>query len=205
VLGKLPQATLASLVFVAVLGLIDVPALRRLWGIRRGDFWIAAVTTVVGLTAGLLQAVALGVVLTLILVLRALNQPRVRVTPHGDTAAVLTLLAPLYTANVLGTEQAILASAAELPGLRTLVLDMSVIQETSVTVLDTLTDLDRELAGTGVELRVAALPPGAARVAERTAWFRGLAAAGRVSPTVAAALAGPASAGSGVDPAVSGG
>ena len=54
-----------------------------------------------------------------------------------------------------------------------------------MTIIDTLTDLDRELAASGVELRIAGMPRTAAEVAERTPWFQGLAAAGRVSATVA--------------------
>ncbi|MFF1877004.1 SulP family inorganic anion transporter [Leifsonia sp. NPDC058230] len=181
VLSLLPQATLASLVFVAVFGLIDVRAIAQLWRISKRDFWVAVVTSVIGLTAGLLVAVGAGVVLTLILVLSALNKPRVGVSDPVDGVLTVSLLGPLYTANVLSTEQAILAYADSVEGLRVLVLDMSVIQETSVTVLDTLADLDRELAGLGVEFRLTRLPAGALRVAEKTEWFRGLDAAGRVS------------------------
>ena len=65
-----------------------------------------------------------------------------------------------------------------------MVLDLTVIQEMSVTIIDTLTDLDHELAATGVELRIAGMPRSAAEVAERTPWFQGLVAAGRVSATV---------------------
>ncbi|WP_431279277.1 SulP family inorganic anion transporter [Leifsonia poae] len=181
VLSLLPQATLASLVFVAVFGLIDVRAIVLLWRISKRDFWVAAVTMAIGLTAGLLAAVAAGVVLTLILLLSALNKPRVGVSDPVDGVLTVNLLGPLYTANVLSTEQAILTYAESIDGLRVLVLNMSVIQETSVTVLDTLADLDRELAGRGVELRLTNLPAGALRVASKTAWFRGLDAAGRVS------------------------
>ena len=53
-----------------------------------------------------------------------------------------------------------------------------------MTIIDTLTDLDHELAATGVELRIAGMPRSAAEVAERTPWFQGLVAAGRVSATV---------------------
>ncbi|WP_223693760.1 SulP family inorganic anion transporter [Leifsonia poae] len=180
VLSLLPQATLASLVFVAVFGLIDVGALRRLWRISRRDFWIAMVTTAIGLTAGLLVAVAAGVVLTLILVLAALNKPRIGVTDAVDGDLTVTLLGPLYTANVLSTEQAVLALAETMPDLRVLTLDAARLQEVSVTILDTFEDLDRELAGRGVELRFAALPASARAVAERTQWFRSLVEAGRV-------------------------
>ncbi|MEV7692129.1 SulP family inorganic anion transporter [Microbacterium sp. NPDC089189] len=187
VLSLLPQATLAALVFVAVLGLIDIRAIARLWRIRKGDFWIAIAVTVVGLTAGLLAAVATGVVVTLLMVLRALNQPRIRAEDHGS-ALVVVLLAPLYTANVLGTEQAVIAAADAHPEARRIVVDMSRIEETSTTVLDTFADLDRELAGTGRTLHLAALPEAAARTAQGTDWYRGLAAGGRTHPTTADAL-----------------
>ena len=184
VLSLLPQATLAALVFVAVFGLIDVKALRELWRVSRRDFAIAAVTAGVGLTAGLLEAVAVGVVFTLLLVLSILDRPRVALTAQHDDVAVVAVLGPLYTANVLGTEQRVLDVADDVPGLRILVLDLTVIQEMSVTIIETLTDLDHELAATGVELRIAGMPRSAAEVAERTPWFQGLVAAGRVSATV---------------------
>ncbi|NQX33656.1 SulP family inorganic anion transporter [Herbiconiux sp. VKM Ac-2851] len=189
VLSLLPQATLAALVFVAVLGLIDVRALARLRRVRAADFWIAIVVMVVGLTAGLLTAVAAGVVITLLMVLRALNQPRIRVEAlDGDL--VVTLLAPLYTANVVGTEQAILAAVAEHPGEQRVIVDMTRIEETSVTVLDAFTDLDRELAGTGHTLHLAGLPDAAARTAEGTGWYRALRDAGRVHPDAVTARGG---------------
>ena len=183
VLSLLPQATLAALVFVAVFGLIDVKALRELWSVSRRDFAIAAVTAGVGLTAGLLVAVAVGVVFTLLLVLNILNRPRVALTAQHDDVAVVAVLGPLYTANVLGTEQLILEVADDVPGVRILVLDLTVIQEMSVTIIETLTDLDGGSAS-GIELRIAGMPSTAAEVAERTPWFQGLAAAGRVSATV---------------------
>ena len=190
VLSLLPQATLAALVFVAVFGLIDVKALRELWRVSRRDFAIAAVTAGVGLTAGLLEAVAVGVVFTLLLVLSILDRPRVAPTAQHDDVAVVAVLGPLYTANVLGTEQRVLDVADDVPGLRILVLDLTVIQEMSVTIIETLTDLDHELAATGVELRIAGMPRSAAEVAERTPWFQGLVAAARVSATVEDATPG---------------
>ena len=187
-LSLLPQATLAALVFVAVVGLIDIKAMLRLWRVQHLEFWIAAATAVVGLSIGLLAAVLVGVLLTIVLVLRALNRPRIRVEiDHGDRIAV-RLLSPLYTANVLATQQAVLAVAAEHEGLDIVVLDMSVIEDTTTTVLDTIAELDHELAGDGVQLRIAALPDASAVIARRTAWFSGLEAAGRVFPDAQLAL-----------------
>ena len=54
----------------------------------------------------------------------------------------------------------------------------------SITVLDTLEALDRELAQLGVQLHLAALPEEASVVAARTPWYAGLVEAGRVHPAV---------------------
>ena len=168
VLSLLPQATLAALVFVAVFGLIDVKALRELWRVSRRDFAIAAVTAGVGLTAGLLEAVAVGVVFTLLLVLSILDRPRVALTAKHYDVAIVAVLGPLYTANVLGTERRVLDVVDDVPGLRIMVLDLTVIQGMSVTIIDTLTDLDHELAATGVELRIAGIRVVPPRSPERT-------------------------------------
>jgi hypothetical protein len=55
----------------------------------------------------------------------------------------------------------------------------------TITVLEALEELDRDLAATGVEL-----PARALTVAERTSWFGGLVAAGRVRPPAPAAAGG---------------
>lgn len=180
VISLLPQATLASMVIVAVIGLVDVRGLIRLARINRTDFVIAVVTAAVGLSAGLLAAVAVGVVVTLIVVLRELNKPRVNVGEPQDGVLQIVLGGPLYTANVLAYEMAVLAAAHAHPGLRAVVLDLSRMEVTSVTVLDTLADLDRELASSGIELRMVAVPESAAIVARRTSWFSAAESSGRV-------------------------
>ncbi|ONI60871.1 sulfate transporter [Leifsonia sp. ALI-44-B] len=191
VLSQLPQATLAALVFVAVVGLIDIQGLVRLWRISRAEFWIAALTAVIGLAAGLIPAVAAGVLFTLLLVLRELNRPRIAVTEPRPGVLVVVLESPLYTANVLGTTAAVQeAVGRERP--RVVILDASILQITSVTVLDTLADLDAELRGTGVRLEVAGMPTGALRLAERTAWWRALDESGRVHSSAREALAADA-------------
>lgn len=187
VISLLPQATLASLVFVAVIGLIDIRSLVRFARISRVDFWIALSTAAVGLTAGLLPAVAVGVVSTLIVVLRELNRLRVVTDAVVDDVLPVRLEGPLYTANVLANENAVLAAVDATPGVRAVALELTHLVTTSITVLDTLADLDRELADQGIELRLAAVPAGGAEIARRTSWFSGLEAAGRVYPTLEAA------------------
>lgn len=198
VLGLLPQATLASLVLVAVIGLIDIAALRRLARISRRDFWVAATTAVAGLTIGLLAAVLVGVLGTFGLVLRELNRIRLLTVGRDGGELRLAIDGPLYTANVEGYARAVLAEverrggadpgapdtdAIDTVAIDTVVLDLAAMRQTSVTVLDALADLDAELDARDVRLVLAAVPDGAAATSRRTSWYRGLEDAGRVVDT----------------------
>ncbi len=189
VLSNLPQATLASMVFVAVVGLIDIRGMARLARLNALEFWISLVTAVIGLTVGLLAAVAVGVLLTLFSVLHELNRQRVAGSAPFPGGIVISLLGGLYTANVVRTLQEIEMLAVQAAPIRFVLLDASPLRLTSVTVVDALTDLDRDLAATGVEFHIAGLPDGALRIAAKTSWWAGLSAAGRVHPDVAEAVA----------------
>lgn len=196
VLSLLPEATLAAMVFVAVIGLIDVRELVRWWRISRVDFWIATVVALIGLSAGLLAAVAVGVVVTLVLVLRELNIPRLSIIRReGDTIAIHVGRA-LYTANALSNERAIIALATtQDPPVRAVVLDLERLVVLTVTVLDALTDLDRELGELGIVLHLAALPERAEEVAVKVDWYRALQERGRAHASVADGLAAASGAG----------
>lgn len=189
VLSLLPEATLAAMVFTAVAGLVNIPELVRWARISRMDFWVATSVAAIGLTAGLLPAVAVGVVVTLVLVLRELNIPRVRVVGRRGSALGLEPERGLYTANALANQRLIVQTvAAQVEPVRTLVLGLPQQVVMSITVLDALEALDRELAQLGVELHLAAVPEAAAAVAARTSWYSALTAAGRVHPAVDAGL-----------------
>lgn len=190
VVSLLPQATLAAMVLVAVASLIDIPLLIRWARISAIDFWVALMVAVIGLTGGLLAAVAAGVAVTLILVLRELNIPRLEVVGERDGRVAIRTLRGLYTANALANERAIIELATTRPEpVRSVVLDARRLETVTITVLDTLADLDRELASHGIALHIAALPEKATTIATKTEWYRGLIAAGRVHAHVAEGLA----------------
>ncbi|EQM87123.1 SulP family inorganic anion transporter [Microbacterium maritypicum] len=185
VLSLLPEATLAAMVFVAVAGLINIPELVRWARISRVDFWIASSVAVLGLTAGLLPAVAVGVVVTLILVLREVNIPKATIVGADGGVLGIRLDRGLYTANALANERMLLETvAAQGAPVRALVLGLTQQEVMTITVLDALEDLDRELSQLGVVLHLAAVPASAKVVAERTPWFAGLESAGRVHGTL---------------------
>ena len=145
VLSLLPEATLAAMVFVAVAGLINIPELVRWARISRVDFWIASSVAVLGLTAGLLPAVAVGVVVTLILVLREVNIPKATIVGGDGGVLGIRLDRGLYTANALANERMLLETvAAQGAPVRALVLGLTQQEVMTITVLDALEDLDRE-------------------------------------------------------------
>ena len=188
ILSLLPEASLASIVMVAVVGLIDVRAMIRLARLSPREFWISAATGAVGLTAGLLPAVAVGVGLTIVLVLRELNRPRVETVSQTSDLLVLRLGAALYTANVLGTIREVEHRVDEAGRPGVLLIDAAALRLLSVMVVDALTDLDRDLDGIGVTLHIAALPDAALALARKTSWWQSLESEGRSHDSVEAAM-----------------
>jgi anti-anti-sigma factor len=61
----LPQAVLSALIIEAVvMGMMDVPEMRRLYHVKRTDFWIAMAAILGVLTAGVLAGVIIGIILS---------------------------------------------------------------------------------------------------------------------------------------------
>jgi high affinity sulfate transporter 1 len=209
VLDDLPEAILAAIVFVAVIGLIKPAEIAFVARFDRLELGVAAVTALVGLTAGLLVAVGVGVVLNLLIVLRELNHPDVdelrplaggggSLVPTSDGDAegpvprllVLRVGAPLYTANARTVQRAVVdrVVGAGRP-VDVVVLDATVVGRLTVTVLEVGRELDEQLAEEGVELWVASLPPRALGQAHLAPRWAEMAEAGRFHPTAAAAVA----------------
>ncbi len=64
--SQLPQAVLAAIIIEAVvMGMMDVPAMRRLFRVKRFDFWIAIAALLGVLSAGVLAGVIIGIALSI--------------------------------------------------------------------------------------------------------------------------------------------
>ena len=74
-LHNLPQPVLAAIVLVAVTGLINIDAIQRIWRFSRAEFAVAFVALLGVLGSGLLRGVLIGVVLSLLLLLRRSSRP----------------------------------------------------------------------------------------------------------------------------------
>ena len=75
----LPKATLAATIIVAVLSLIDLPALKRTWDYSRMDFAAMAATILVTLAFGVEMGIIAGVGLSIGLHLYRTSKPHVAV------------------------------------------------------------------------------------------------------------------------------
>jgi len=76
-LENLPKAVLAAVVLTAVYGLLDFPALFRMWRVNRLDFFAAAIALVGVLLLGILQGILLAALASILLLLARLSSPHV--------------------------------------------------------------------------------------------------------------------------------
>ena len=207
-LDDLPQAVLAAMVMVAILGLLDPRDFARYARIDRAELWVAVVVTGLCLTGGMLLGVGAGVALTLVLVLRQVNRPRIRplyrrpgggwttIRPAGEEAGVagtllLHLDGSLYTGNAQVTVDAVVAAARDCGssgahrgarGFRRPPRDGADARRACAPSRKS----SRPMASPSA---LAGIPPATLEVMRRDPWFVGAESAGLVFETVDDALA----------------
>jgi MFS superfamily sulfate permease-like transporter len=76
-LENLPKAVLASVVLVAVSGLLDFPAMVRMWRVSRLDFYAAAIAFCAVLMLGILQGILLAALASVLMLLARVSLPHV--------------------------------------------------------------------------------------------------------------------------------
>jgi SulP family sulfate permease len=181
---KLPEATLAAVVIVAVLELVDYRALVRLYGVytrrlgraygvaARPDF-IAAVAALLGVTVfDTLPGLFIGIAVSFVLLLYRASRPRVAELAKAPGAkhyaaldqiddgervpgvVILRVEAGLFFANADWVRDHVRTAAAR-PGTRAVVLDASNVAFIDVTAVEMLDQLADTLQSEGVTLRVA--------------------------------------------------
>lgn len=175
-LADLPRTVLAAMVLIAVAGLLDPRELGTYAAIDKTELGVALVVALVGLTGGMLLGVAVGVGLTLVLVIRAVNRPKVRVIDRPDLVGpdeiLLLLTGDLYIGNAQVTHDAALrlAQAAD-PEPRAAVLDLAALTHVTIPLLQTLHSLRDDLACDGIEMVLLDVPAEVLTVLRRSAWF----------------------------------
>jgi len=171
---NLPIAALAGVVLVSAVKLIDVAQFRRLWDVRKTDFALSVITFLGVLIVGVLGGIAVGVVVSLLEVMRRAIFPHTAVlglvenTPtyrdierYEDAAIAPGLLvyrfdAPLFFANadLFRSEIRELVRTARHP-VRQIVVSAEGITDMDVTGAEALERLLDDLNDAGVRFVMA--------------------------------------------------
>ena len=173
---SLPEAVLAALIIHAVSHLMKVGELKRYYGERRPEFWLALATLVGVITLDVLPGLVIGIVSMLLLVVYNASRPHLSVlgavpgTPgaYGDIGRhpeytaipdilVLRLEAPLFYANASLARNRIKMLVGEAgPTPRAVVLDAGANGDRlDITGAETVIELVNELHAAGIDIAVA--------------------------------------------------
>jgi len=171
----LPKAMLASVIMVAVFGLIDYKEAIYLWKTDRKDFAMLMVTFVATLTFGIEQGIALGVVLSLVLVIYRSSYPHMAVLGQipgtqiyrnikrfpeviiRHDVAILRFDAQLFFANLNHFKDEIDQLVAAKPDLKLFVINAEAINAVDSSAVHMLKDLVAQLHGMGIQLAFSAV------------------------------------------------
>jgi high affinity sulfate transporter 1 len=173
-LAFLPTAALAAVIMVAAVGLLDVAALRELYGASRLEFLLSIGTTAGVLILGVLPGVLLAVVLSLLWLLVVTSRPHDAVLgrvpgmkgfhslsdyPEATTVPGLVLYRfdsnlVFYNADFFKTRLHAAIAASETP-VEWVIVDASSINIVDLTAFQKTEDLREELAARGIVFAVA--------------------------------------------------
>ncbi|MEN2736347.1 sulfate permease [Microbacterium sp. X-17] len=182
----LPKAVLGALIIEAVVsGMMDVPEMRRLFRVKKVDFWIAVVALLATLVFGVLAGVIIGIGLSLVWLVAVATQPEMPTlgrergtqvfrevdTNPGDEVlpdvAVVRFDGGLFFATADALEDHLRSVIQANPELTGIVLDCGGINFIDAQGAATLADVVTLAADAGVRLRLTRLKPGPRAVLER--------------------------------------
>jgi len=193
-LYHLPQATLAAVIMMAVVGLINVKAIQHAWKAHRQDGTVAIVSFVLTLAFAphLDKGILIGAGLALMLYLYRTMQPRVAVLarhPDGtlrdaemfglDTCKNITMIrfdGSLYFANTSYFEDKIQERVATKPDLKYVIVLADGINQVDATGEEMLSHLSERLHAAGIEILFAGLKKQVMDVFQRTGLYQSLGA-----------------------------
>ena len=189
VFSDLPEPVLGALIIEAVvMGMMDVKAMRRLYRVKRTDFWIASAALLGVLSAGVLNGVVIGIVLSLGWLVYVSAVPRMPVLarepggrvfsgldahPEGRTVPGVMIIgfdAGLFFIDADALEDRIRQEAQARdtsPPLDLVVIDFESINYIDAQGSDKVRDIHELAASHGVELRLARIKPQVGAVLER--------------------------------------
>lgn len=172
--ANLAQAVLGAIVISAVIGFLNVPALRRIFQLRRGSFWLAMAALFGVLILGMLPGLLLAVLISALMLLVAISRPRATelgklpdstefASLAGERGAqavpglvILRLDAPMIAFNAQSARNLIRERVRTTqPKTGVVLLDMEMSFDLDVGSIDKLAQIHRELQEDGVQLWLA--------------------------------------------------
>jgi high affinity sulfate transporter 1 len=184
--SDLPKAVLAALIIEAVVsGMMDVPEMRRLFRVKKVDFWIAVVALLGTLVFGVLAGVIIGIGLSLVWLVAVATHPEMpalgrergtqvfrEVDIHpGDevlaNVAVVRFDGGLFFATADALEDRVREVIQSGPELTGIVLDCGGINFIDSQGAASMADVVTLARDAGVQLRLTRLKPGPRAILDR--------------------------------------
>lgn len=155
----LPKAILASIIMVAVFGLIDYKEALHLWKSNRTDFWMLMATFVATLVLGIEQGIGIGVLLSLAMVILRSTRPHIAILGKVNDSSfyrnierfedikerkdllIIRFDAELYFANVNYFQDTLEMLTEERKGLKAVIIDAESINYLDSSALHTLEEM----------------------------------------------------------------
>jgi SulP family sulfate permease len=165
-LAELPDAVLAALVVDAVIRFVNIPEARRLWRVKRIDFWLAVVAFVSTLGLGIELGVLLSVTASMLAVALRASRPHVtvRLSGRGDGVLEVRVVDELFFGNAEYLDEAIEAALEQEHDITTLQLDVEGVADLDSTADEMLRrlatasrDLGRSVVVSGAQPEVRAV------------------------------------------------
>src|SRR5499426_787163 len=172
-LENLPKAVLAAIVLTAILGLLDFPALLRMWHVSRLGFYAAIIALGAVLLLGILQGILLAALASILMLLARASSPHVAflgripgtngysdLARHPENEALPGVLAFRPEASLLYVnadsvlETVLNRISAAGADVRLVVCDLSASPYVDLAGSRMLHELQGELAARGIALRV---------------------------------------------------
>lgn len=167
----LPEAALAAIVIVAVIGLVDVHEPFRLYKIRKEDAVVLIFAFFITLLLGVRNGILLSVLLSLIIIIRRISRPHVALlgripgteilrnpkrAPNAEDIEGLVIFridASLYFANVSYLQDKIYESIEQRKSpVKALIIDASSINEIDAPAAEALVEIAEDLVAQNIEL-----------------------------------------------------